>query len=129
MESTRQTILVVEDDPDALEILTWLLESAGHRVLPARDGSQALDVLRTSGADVVLLDMRMPGMDGWQFRESQSRDPSLADIPVVVLTGDQYAAHELEGLQAVSCLRKPVEVGELLPALDGHRAKPRETTS
>lgn len=121
-------ILVVEDDADALEILTWLLESAGYRVLAARDGGEALAVLRRARVDTILLDVRMPGMDGWEFREAQRRDPDVSDIPVVVLTGDRSAADEADALQPVSCLRKPIEVSELLPALErraGSRGVPR----
>ena len=115
MTAEAKTILVVEDDIDALEILAWLLESAGYEVLPARDGNEALRALRNRKVDLILLDMRMPEMDGWQFRDLQRRDPQMAAVPVVVLTGDRRAAEDHEMSRAAACLRKPIDAASLLP--------------
>lgn len=116
------TILVIEDDPDAREVLTWLLESAGYRAFAARGGAEALELLREVGADLIVLDLRMPDMDGWQFLEQKRADPALAPIPVVILTGDRRAAADAETLPAAACLRKPLDVDRLLPVIARYQA-------
>jgi two-component system response regulator MprA len=108
-------VLVVDDDPDIVDVLSLILESRGYRVLSARDGHRALQLLK--GPDrpqLVLLDLMMPGMDGWQFFAEQRADPELARVPVVLLTGNAQGQGELEGLGAAGYLRKPVELQTLL---------------
>jgi len=75
-------VLVVEDDRDVRESLVAVLEDAGYRVMSAADGRAALDLLRAGPRPaVILLDLMMPVMDGFEFRAEQVRDPSLADVP------------------------------------------------
>jgi CheY-like chemotaxis protein len=81
-----KSVLVVEDDAATREALTLFLEREGYRVVAAPDGRQALERLRGPVTpDLILLDLSMPVMDGWRFREEQRRDPSLADVPVVLV--------------------------------------------
>jgi CheY-like chemotaxis protein len=94
MKSLRRTakrILIVDDDADTREGLSLAIEAAGYSVHTARDGIEALKMLRHYRPDVILLDLVMPTMDGWTFRMQQLRDPELADIPVVVLAGRHEA--------------------------------------
>jgi two-component system response regulator MprA len=108
-------ILVVDDDPDIVDVLSLILESRGYRVITARDGQKALEVLRgTDRPQLVLMDLMMPGMDGWQFFAEHRADPEVARIPVVLLTGNAQGLAELEGLGAAGYLRKPVELQTLL---------------
>ena len=80
-------VLIVEDDLDTREMLARFLEIAGYQVVLAANGVEALKVLRGGAvASVILLDLMMPVMDGWQFRDEQRRDPSMSHIPVVVVT-------------------------------------------
>ena len=83
-----KAVLLVEDDIDVREAVADTLDEAGYRVSPARNGQEALDMLRSGAVQprVILLDLMMPVMDGWQFREEQLRDPALASIPVVALS-------------------------------------------
>src|SRR5690349_16993945 len=82
-------VLVVDDDADIRETVSLILEDEGYEVQSAQDGAAALGVLRAGPLpDVILLDLMMPVMNGWQFREQQTRDPRLAAIPVVVLSAD-----------------------------------------
>lgn len=113
-ESTR-TVLVVDDDHDLLEVLRDVIEAEGYRVLTARGGEEALHLLRSGETPcLILLDLKMPGMDGQGFRERQLADPGLAGIPVVGFTGlwdGQETAHRLA---LASVLRKPVSLHQLL---------------
>ena len=83
-------VLVVDDDPSVRDLLTDALTEAGHRVDAAADGAQALNRLRDGFSPcVVLTDVRMPGMDGFELTREAGRDPQLAAIPIVMMTGDR----------------------------------------
>lgn len=101
-------VLVVEDDEDLRDVLATLLRESGYSVLIAKNGEEALQRLRsgTCRPCVILLDLWMPVMDGWQFREEQRKDASLAAIPVVALSGDV----EARALDATAHLSKPVQL-------------------
>lgn len=92
------TVLVVDDEPDALQLFGRILASAGdgYRVLQARDGQEALDILRERRPDVMLLDLVMPSMDGFRLLELREQDANLRDIPVIVISardpGGQHIA-------------------------------------
>jgi CheY-like chemotaxis protein len=84
------SVLVVDDDPNVRALFADALAEAGHRVELAADGAQALARLREGAQPcVVLSDVRMPRMDGWELSRATGRDPELAAIPVVVMTGDR----------------------------------------
>src|SRR3954447_13296865 len=84
--SSRRRILVVEDDQEILGTLSGLLEEEGYEVQSVVDGRDALHRLRGGLApELIILDLMMPGMDGWEFRTIQRADPALADIPVVAI--------------------------------------------
>jgi CheY-like chemotaxis protein len=114
-------LLIVEDDDDARGALVALLESAGHTVVEARDGAEALAYLRGPNAvSLILLDLWMPVMNGWEFRDAQTKDPVLADLPVVVITADDLARRQAPGFGAVAWLTKPVDFARLLELVDHH---------
>ena len=107
------TVLIVEDDLDTREMLGRFLELEGYKVETAEHGRRALERLGSGvGACVILLDLMMPVMDGWQFRQEQIRDASLADIPVIVVSA--AGRERLEKIQANAYLSKPVDLDELL---------------
>jgi CheY-like chemotaxis protein len=115
----KPVILLVEDDQDALEALGELLESRGYTVLSARNGAEALQVLgRSSLPRLIVLDLLMPTMDGWEFRNRQKCDPRIADIPVVVVS----ASSATKPIDADSILRKPVDIDRLLETVAKHCA-------
>jgi signal transduction histidine kinase/CheY-like chemotaxis protein len=89
------TILVVDDEPEALQLFRRLLASAapGYRVLRARDGQEGLRILRDQRPDAVLLDLVMPGMDGFRLLEAKSQDPELREIPVIICSAQDPAGH------------------------------------
>jgi CheY-like chemotaxis protein len=85
----------------------------------APNGQEAIRRLKESPPDVILLDLNMPVMDGWAFRAEQKRlaDERLSEIPVVLLTAEDDAAHHAARLQAVGVLRKPFDLGALVNAI------------
>ena len=118
-EPKERSILIVEDDADLREALSDVLRDAGYAVAMAADGREALDRLRReSRPSVILLDLTMPVMNGWQFRDEQRRDPDLSKIPVVVLSASDRLAEKLGPLGVADYVRKPIELNRLLPMLE-----------
>jgi CheY-like chemotaxis protein len=116
-------ILVVEDDPDLLALEAEILTSAGYRVSTAVDGLQALE---RAGADfpaLVLLDMRMPRMDGWRFAAA-FRERFGTACPIVVVTAAEDARARAEEVGAAGFLAKPFELDEVLGEVERHVGKP-----
>jgi CheY-like chemotaxis protein len=112
----RHSILVVDDEAAVRSLYVEALEEAGHRVSVAIDGAEALDQLRDGQLPcVVLTDVRMPRMDGFELSREVSRDPQLASIPIVLMTGDRilsftspardkpFSLEELDSLVQRSC--------------------------
>jgi CheY-like chemotaxis protein len=115
--SAKRTVLIVEDDPDALEALGDLLDSHGYAVASASNGAEALELLgRSPLPGLIVLDLLMPTMDGWEFRRRQKNDPRIAHIPVVVVSASSAA----KPIDADSILRKPVDINRLLDTIARH---------
>ena len=111
-------VLIVEDDLDTREMLARFLEIAGYHVTQAANGVEALHVLRSGvHASVILLDLMMPVMDGWQFRAAQRRDAALSHIPVVVVTA-AGPRERVPPIEADAWLPKPIDLDGLLETLD-----------
>jgi CheY-like chemotaxis protein len=110
-----RTILLVEDDEIVRRAIQMVLEWEGYHVQCANNGQEALDALRSALTQpcLILLDIMMPVLDGEQFRQEQLRDPSLASIPVIVVSAANFA----EAVSAVHHIHKPFEVQELLDAI------------
>lgn len=114
-------VLVVEDDDAVREVLTDLLDASGYAVNRAANGREALDQLRSGLLPcLILLDLMMPVMDGFEFREQQLSNPRWAAIPVVVLTALIDAARAAATLGAVTVIAKPFNIGELLAIAQQH---------
>jgi CheY-like chemotaxis protein len=110
---TSPRILLVEDEPDVREAVKAILEDHGYRVTAAENGWEALELLRSGRApDVIVLDLRMPIMDGWEFRALQKRNPDLAGIPVVAISADGSA--KAAAIDAQAYLRKPINPDSLV---------------
>jgi CheY-like chemotaxis protein len=113
--------MLVDDDAASVEALRDLLEFAGHRVVCAENGRDALDRLRAGGAFcVILLDVMMPVMNAFEFREEQLRDPKLASIPVIVVTADGRAREKARQLGTERYFQKPFSPPDLLHAIRDH---------
>ncbi|MEP7126231.1 MAG: response regulator [Byssovorax sp.] len=112
-----RTVLIIDDEPDIREIFETVLGYDGYEVITAHDGVEAMDLLREGARpDVILLDLMMPQMDGWQFRVAQRHDPAIAGIPVIAVSADRTA--KAAAIDADAYLAKPVDVNTLLLTLD-----------
>jgi signal transduction histidine kinase len=115
--ASGRSLLVVEDDADIREALDGLLSMEGFRVTGCSNGREALDWLRASPKpDIILLDLMMPVMDGWQFRVAQKDDPEIATIPVLALSADSTA--KAAAIDAEAYLKKPVDYDTLIATID-----------
>lgn len=117
---TAESVLVVEDDEDVREALAALLEANGYRVIEAENGRTALQRLQDAKVCLILLDLFMPEMNGWAFREEQVKDKRLAAIPVVVISADSAAAKRALSPGVVAVMTKPVEFTQLLHVVEQH---------
>jgi CheY-like chemotaxis protein len=105
-------ILIVDDDEDIREALHSLLELEGYTVLSAANGREALELLsRSPRPGLILLDLMMPLMNGWEFKQAAAKNPALASIPVVIVTA---FPGRLESLNAAGALIKPIEMDALI---------------
>ena len=106
-------VLLVEDDADLREMMAQLLSLEGFQTVSVSNGREALEYLQSGGSpDVILLDLMMPVMDGWEFRRQQRSDPELARVPVIVLSAlDQPRVAEVE---PAAFLKKPLDFDRLL---------------
>jgi CheY-like chemotaxis protein len=115
MDRPAPRLLIVEDDDATRTTLVDLFESEGFSVRIARDGLEALSMLRRDKFGAVLLDLGMPFLDGRGVRKQQLNDPALSGIPVVVLTGEENVTEEHVG--GARILRKPFDATELIAAV------------
>jgi CheY-like chemotaxis protein len=114
-------VLVVDDDYAVLDAVKDILEDEGYEVFLAANGLEALKELRRGIAPcIILLDLMMPVMNGWEFREEQLQDGTFARIPTVIVTAHSRAEEAARELRAVSCIQKPVEPEKLLAVIQQH---------
>jgi len=118
--SCPRIVLVVEDDRDVREAIVEVLQDNDYVTRTAANGIEALEQLREPGAKpcLILLDMMMPLMDGWQFRKEQEADPEIGAIPVVVLSAHTSAREASETMRTAGFLRKPVQLRTLLATVE-----------
>lgn len=114
----RRQILIVEDDADLREALTQVLRDEGYEVLGAAHGGETMDCLRGGRRPcVILLDLSMPVMNGWQFRAAQRDDPELSRIPVIVLSAGQDLGAQMPVLGLREYIPKPIQLTSLLQSV------------
>ncbi len=113
-------VLIVEDDPDTREMLSLMLATEGFHAVGAEDGLEALHLLRTvrhrapEVPCLVLLDLKMPRLGGGEFRRAQLGDPTVANVPVAVMSGAVDAEQRAQALGAVATVTKPINMDVLL---------------
>ncbi|HVF52870.1 MAG TPA: response regulator [Actinomycetota bacterium] len=115
----KKCVLVVEDEPDLRRLFGIMLSGAGYDVVDAPSGERAIEIVKESLPDAMLLDLRMPGVDGWEVLARLKKEELLESIPVIVISahtgGDTAAAAERSG--ASDYLAKPVDREQLLSAI------------
>ena len=109
--------MVVDDEPDSRDALAVLLQRSGYTVITAANGAEAFAKAKVFRPCVVLLDLMMPVMSGYEFRRYQIADAQIGAVPVIVLTASRPSATEIGDLQAMALLRKPVDPNSLLDTL------------
>jgi DNA-binding response OmpR family regulator len=117
--AASREILLIEDDRDVRETLAEVLQEEGYLVSMAKTGADALQQLgaRQKLPAAILLDLMMPVMNGWDFWSVQQRNLAWAAIPVVVISADTNAKDKSTSLHPIACLRKPLDIDELLAIL------------
>jgi CheY-like chemotaxis protein len=129
MQNTlRKIIMIIDDSEDSQTLLTLLLEAHGYHVHCALNGADALVLLRELQdlPDLILLDVQMPVMDGFQFRLQQKKEDRLKNIPVVIMSGDSDLLIKEKMLLPNFILTKPLQIKSLLACVK-HLAPPRES--
>jgi CheY-like chemotaxis protein len=113
----ERVVLVIDDDPSALDLIGRTLQGAGVRVVTASDGEEGLNLARTLHPAAITLDVLMPGMDGWEVLRELKADPETRDIPVIMvtMTDDRELGY---ALGATEFLTKPVNRGQLVQLLE-----------
>ncbi len=116
-----KTILVVEDDPKNMKLTVDLLELNGVDVLKAVDGESALKILKDSIPDLILLDIRLPGIDGYEVYRKVRQDKRLDNVKVVALTASvlKEAQERIEELGFDACISKPIDTKEFVAKIKG----------
>jgi two-component system, chemotaxis family, chemotaxis protein CheY len=117
------TVLVVDDDATIRQFIEMALTDQGYQVLTAEHGQAALDVVPRSRPGLILLDMRMPVMDGWGFAEAYRRTPA-PHAPIIVLTAARDADESAREIGADACLAKPFDLRDLLGLIQRYASTP-----
>lgn len=120
MSAANKTVLLVEDNAVNRDMLVRRLSRAGHIVIAAEDGQEALEKMRADKPAVVLMDMNLPVMDGWSASREARADPDIADIPIVALTAHAMESDREQALAAgcVDYATKPIDFPDLLAKID-----------
>jgi two-component system, chemotaxis family, chemotaxis protein CheY len=116
MSTPRRTILVVDDDIAVLRTVVEILTEEGYHLATATNGAEALDVLEKITPHLILLDMRMPVMDGWQF--AQALRGNQQAIPILVMTAAQDARQWAREIGASGYVAKPFDIGDLIDSIE-----------
>ena len=120
---TRRPLMIIDDDDDLRKALTLIMSTYGHDVAAFGDARVALGALESGATPfLILLDLMMAGMSGWEFRAAQLENPKLAGIPVVVLTAANTLTDGVHTLSDVEVIPKPFALDSLLAVVARHAA-------
>lgn len=128
---SRDIVLVVDDSPETLRMLTDAIEDSGMTVLVAREGAQALSMIEKVKPDVILMDAIMPGMDGFETCRRLKQNKDIAHVPIIFMTGLSETGDIVKGLEAggVDYVTKPIDPAELIARIHVHLVNARKTHS
>lgn len=109
-------ILIVDDSPTEIHVLTTILQKHGHQVMTAPDGAQGVERAKADMPDLILMDVVMPGMNGFQATRQISKDPQTSSIPIIIVTTKDQETDRVWGLRqgAKDYITKPVEEAALM---------------
>ena len=120
-ETKEKTILCVEDEPKMIDLMQLILSRRGYQVKGARGGVEGIQLIRELHPDLVLLDLMMPDMDGWEVYQQMKSDPALKDIPVIIVTAKAQNIDKVLGLHIAKVddyIAKPFSPQELVESVD-----------
>ena len=120
MATKEKKILCIEDEQEMLALMRLIFERHGYQVLSARTGPKGLEIIRRERPDVVLLDLALPGMDGWEVHRRIKADPELRDIPIIVVTARSQGIDRVVGLHVAKVddyITKPFHIQKLVEAV------------
>ncbi|MCL4302494.1 MAG: response regulator [Anaerolineae bacterium] len=124
--TTKKHILCIEDEAEMIELMRLVLEREGHEVMGAVGGEQGLKLMREKKPDLILLDLMMPGIDGWEVYRQMRADKELTDIPVIIVTAKAQSIDKVLGLQVAKVadyITKPFGPKELIGSIERVFAK------
>jgi two-component system alkaline phosphatase synthesis response regulator PhoP len=124
--TTKKHILCIEDEAEMIELMRLVLEREGHEVWGAVGGEQGLKLMREKKPDLILLDLMMPGIDGWEVYRQMRADKELTDIPVIIVTAKAQSIDKVLGLQVAKVadyITKPFGPKELIGSVERVFAK------
>jgi CheY-like chemotaxis protein len=115
VDTPTKQVMIVDDDNDIRDAISQILEYEGYEVLQASNGQEGIDRLRDQQKPgLILLDLMMPVMNGWQFRTELQSNPILKEIPVVILSADGNIQQKSENIGVAGYLKKPIQLDTLL---------------
>jgi len=120
-QNNSQQILCIEDEPEMIDLIRLILNRKGFEVNGANGGKEGLDAIRKNKPDLVLLDLMMPDMDGWEVYQQMKADEATRDIPVIVVTAKAQSIDKVLGLHIAKVddyIAKPFSPQELLNSVD-----------
>ena len=115
--NTQARILSIEDDPEMSSLIQLIFERKGHRVIGARRGELGLELIKSLKPDVLLLDLMLPDIDGWELYRQMKTDKELAKVPIIIVSArseEQDAANGFRVIDNDRFIQKPFEVKELI---------------
>jgi two-component system response regulator VicR len=121
MAEERKKVLCIEDEPEMIDLIKLILERRGFEVLGAVGGKEGLEVIRRELPDLILLDLMMPEIDGWEVFRQMKADEQLKDIPVIVVTAEAQSIDKVLGLHIAKVddyVTKPFGPQELLKSIN-----------
>jgi CheY-like chemotaxis protein len=120
MDFASKDVLVVDDDRDLCDLIADVLEAEGYRTRKAANGLEALERIQESKPHLILLDLMMPVMSGWQVVEKLKSEPEWARIPLVIITADYEGERKREALGARAVITKPFDIDHLAQVVRYH---------
>jgi DNA-binding response OmpR family regulator len=118
---TQARILSIEDDPEMSTLIQLIFERKGHRVIGVRRGEIGLEFLKSLKPDVLLLDLMLPDVDGWDIYRQMKGDKELAKVPIIIVSARSQAQDAAHGFQVVNhdrFVEKPFEIQDLVNAVN-----------
>jgi len=132
MSPESKTVVCIEDEPGVIDLIRFILDRRGLEVVGAESGTEGLDLIRKLRPAIVLLDLMLPGMDGWEVYRRMKADETMKDIPVIVVTARAANVDEMLAKQIAKVddyIKKPFSLQELLQSVDKVLARSGEPPS